>query len=191
MALDDQTEEQSHVQQALIVRVGGICQLTYWVEPKHVHAVLQSRDDLYYLTRSSIMVFENSPQDWEGASTDVKSTLVRATKALHSLEQRTRQLITEDACGLVDAIRKSAPSLEIEAAWGFCPGNAARWATNQSATTALGRRQTVHYNILSGELLIDCAPPGRLPKEYTESPLFKRVFGSVGILAPLHKPASG
>ncbi|GIJ92739.1 hypothetical protein Asppvi_002017 [Aspergillus pseudoviridinutans] len=191
LALGGPTGGQSDVQQALIVRVGGICQLTYWVEPKHVHAVLQSRDDLYHLTRSSIMVFENSPQNWEGAPTDAKSTLVRAATVLHSLEQHTRQLITEDASGLVDAIRKSAPNSEFEAAWEFCPGNAARWATNQSVTALIGRCQTVHYNLLSGELLIDCAPPGRLPKEYTESPLFKRIFGSSTItVVPSNLPGS-
>ncbi|KAI9369296.1 hypothetical protein BJX61DRAFT_549716 [Aspergillus egyptiacus] len=176
LTLDDQSGEQGAMQQAMIVRIGAICQLTYWVEPKHVSAVLQSRDDLYYLARSSIMVFENSPRNWEGASAGAKSILVRATKVLHSLEQHTRGLITGDASGLVDAIRKSAPNLETSAAWEFCPGTAARWAINQSAT-ARGRRQTVHYDLLSGELLIDCAPPGRLPKEYTENPLFKRIFG--------------
>jgi hypothetical protein len=84
LALDDQTGEQSDIQQALVVRIGAICQLTYWVEPRHVPAVLQSQVDLYHLTRSSTVVFENSPQNWEGASTDVKSILVRTTKVLHS-----------------------------------------------------------------------------------------------------------
>lgn len=180
LTLDDQSGEQGAMQQAMIVRMGAICQLTYWVEPKHVSAVLQTRDDLYHLARSSIMVFENSPRNWEGASAGVKSILVRATKILHSLEQHTRGLITGDASGLVDAIRKSAPNLESSAPWEFCPGNAARWATNHSAT-ARGRRQTVHYDLLSGELLIDCAPPGRLPKEYTENRLYERIFGSVRI----------
>jgi hypothetical protein len=184
LTLDDQTGEQNEIHQALIIRVGGICQLTYWVEPEKVAAVLHSQDDLYHLTRSSVIVFENSPQDLSGVSTDIKSILVRITKILRSLEQRTRELIEGGASGLVRAIRKSAPNLEFDAAWNFCPDNAARWATNKSATAPVGRQQTVHYNLLSGELLIDCTPPGRLPKEYTEDPLFRRVFGLVRILTP-------
>jgi hypothetical protein len=63
LTLDDQTGEQNEIYQALIIRVGGICQLTYWVEPEKVAAVLHSQDDLYHLTRSLVIVFENSPQD--------------------------------------------------------------------------------------------------------------------------------
>ncbi|KAL2812570.1 hypothetical protein BDW59DRAFT_167774 [Aspergillus cavernicola] len=176
--LDDKTGTQSEAHQLLIVRIGTICQLTYDVEIRHLSSILHSGEDLFHLVRSSIVVSENAPRSLESVSTEIRLGLIRTARILRHLENRTREVIIRDASGLNNAIRESARNLQISLPWEFCPGNAARWATNKTDRTSLGRQQVVHYNLLNGELLVDNRPPGRLPKEYTEDPLFRRTFGA-------------
>ncbi|KAH8434445.1 uncharacterized protein LDX57_012092 [Aspergillus melleus] len=88
LSLDEQSGLESDMRQSLIAKVGGVCQLTYWVETNHLDTLLSSQDDLYYLARSSVIVFENSPRNWDRASDHLKPTLIRTSKVLHSIEHR-------------------------------------------------------------------------------------------------------
>lgn len=75
------------------------------------------------------------------------------------------------------------PSEEVEIVCTFpVPGDFddnTRWTTNTTRTAAQGRQQVIHYNLLTGELLVDNRPPGRLPAEYTGHALYQRLFNLV------------
>ncbi|KAJ5136400.1 hypothetical protein N7448_004954 [Penicillium atrosanguineum] len=176
--LSTQTDAQSEAQQLLIVKIGGLCQLTYAVEPQHLPLLLDNRADLFHLTRSSILVFENSPRSHVNIPSGVKNSLIWTTKTLHNIEEHTRHLIETDASGFNEAINKSVHDLQIASAWRSCPGNASRWVINETSADTHGSPQKIHYNLLSGELLLANCPPGRLPREYTILPLFQRIFGN-------------
>jgi hypothetical protein len=171
-------------QQLLIVMIGCVCQLTYAVEPQHLPLLLDTRTDLYHLTRSSILVFENSPPLQENVPVGIRNSLVSTARILHSLEESTRQFIEKDAAGFNEAIRHSVHDVGITSSWSICSGNLSRWATNKTSVSHHGRQQDIHYNLLSGELLLENRAPGRLPKEYTNHPIFLRIFGMVSIPLP-------
>ncbi|KAJ6061423.1 uncharacterized protein N7446_005543 [Penicillium canescens] len=163
--LGAQAGTHSQAQQFLIVMIGGVCQLTYAVEPQHLLLLLDTRTDLYHLMRSSILVFENSPPSHENAPVGIRNSLISTTKILHSLEEPTRQFIEKDAAGFNEAIRHSVHDVGITSTWTICSGNLSRWVTNKTNASHHGRQQDIHYNLLSGELLLANRPPGRLPKE--------------------------
>jgi hypothetical protein len=74
--------------------------------------------------------------------------------------------------------------------WTFMPGKDRSWAFNKTLGTLHGVPQSVHYNIISGELLVDGRPLGRIPRSFAKHPLYQRLFGSVltifGNLKVLH-----
>ncbi|KAJ5801525.1 uncharacterized protein N7518_003593 [Penicillium psychrosexuale] len=177
--LSTQTDAQSEAHQLLIVKIGGLCQLTYAVEPQHLPLLLDNRADLFHLTRSSILVFENSPRSHVNISSGVKNSLIWTAKILHNIEEHTRHLIETDASGFNEAINKSVHDLQIASAWRSCPGDSSRWVINETSADTHGSPQKIHYNLLSGELLLANCPPGRLPREYTSLSLFQRIFGNV------------
>ncbi len=43
-------------------------------------------------------------------------------------------------------------------------------------------RLKIHYNILSGQLLIDGKPLGKLPQEIIEHPTYADILGTVGVV---------
>lgn len=51
------------------------------------------------------------------------------------------------------------------------------WLLTRTEGTSQLRQQQVHYDILTGELLVDGTPPGRLPKEFTTNALYRKLFG--------------
>lgn len=177
--LESQTDAQSEAQQLLIVKIGGVCQLTYAVEPQHLPLILDNRTDLFHLTRCSILVFENTPRSRAKVPFEVRNSLIWTTKILHYLEENVHHFIENDSSGFNEAIKMSIPNLQITSSWTTCPGTLSRWVTNQSIAGPLGRPQDIHYNLLSGELLLANCPPGRLPEEYTSQLSFQRIFGNV------------
>ncbi|RAL06801.1 uncharacterized protein BO97DRAFT_447317 [Aspergillus homomorphus CBS 101889] len=175
-ALDSHFGVQSEAHQELLVRVGGICQLTYAVESDHVTTILRSSEDLFHLTRASIVVFENTPPELR-CKMPAAAGWVRTSRILHHVETRTRQLVQQDASGFNQAVRNSVPNLAITNTWSFGNGNLTRWAVNQVAPDGTRQKRQVRYDLLSGELLVDNSPPGRLPESYRQDPSYKRIFG--------------
>lgn len=178
-SLDSHTGKDSDAHGRLILKVGGICQLTYALELWRLPSVLTSREDLMMWTWSSMITYDNSPKSSDQLPTETKAILIRTMKLLHHVEERARQLIEVDASGLNDALKLIAPNVQVSSPWRFCDGRLSRWATNQTQATSHARQLEVRYDLLSGEFLVDNSPPGRLPAEYTGHPLFQRVFGLV------------
>jgi hypothetical protein len=178
-SLSSQRGSQSQAQQMFLIRVGGVCQLTYAVELQHLPVLLHSPEDLFHLICASIVVFENTPPELKSGLTEANVAWVQTSRILHRVEERTRELIQQDALGLNNAIKRSVESLVITEPWDFDQGSLSRWATNQTAADGVRQQQQVRYDLLSGELLVDNCPPGRLPDHYTRDPSFQRLFGLV------------
>ncbi|RJE18781.1 hypothetical protein PHISCL_08882 [Aspergillus sclerotialis] len=176
--LDTRTGSESVAQRMLVLKVGEICQLSYYVDLQHLPALLHSHEDLMCLTWSSMIMFDNTPKLESDVSLEMKRILRRMRKLNHHVEEQVRQLIQKDASGLNSAIEMIAPSVQISSPWCFYDGSLrTRWATSRTHTSQQRHQQEVHYDILSGELLVDNSPPGRLSAAYTSHPLFRRLFG--------------
>ncbi|KAI9376640.1 hypothetical protein BJX61DRAFT_530656 [Aspergillus egyptiacus] len=176
-SLDAKVAEGDDTQAALLFRIGATCLLTYAVEDQHLPKLLSTQEDLSALARSSIFVFANTQQPYEVQSQDTRAMVIRTRRALQRAEQLVSCLIKADSSGLNNAIQQSPFSLGVTSTWTFYNGDSSRWAKNKTHSSLHGRQQELHYNILTGELLIDNEPPSRLPDKYTKHALFQRTFG--------------
>ncbi|KAL2825471.1 hypothetical protein BDW59DRAFT_161697 [Aspergillus cavernicola] len=163
---------------ALLFRIGGICLLTYAVDDDYFATLLSNREDLQSLARSSIVVSQNTPQPYKDQDKDTIAMVLQTMRVLHHAERWVSDLIKEDPSGLNNAIEQTIDHLQVSSPWRFCEGDSARWARSRTIASHHGRRQELHYNILSGELLVDNEPPSRLPEGFTKHELFQRLFGS-------------
>lgn len=179
-ALDGKIGAENDSRLSLLFKLGAICLLTFSVEDRHLRRVLESEEDLQFLVRSSIVLFENTPGPIESQSLETRALVLHGTRVLCNAEKQVSQLIIKHPSALNVAIQQTANNLQFSSPWCFAPGDNQRWAINRSVLTTDGDRQEVHYNILSGELLVNNERPKRLPDEYTRHPLFQRLFGSVG-----------
>ena len=171
--------EISKIQQRLL-KISIISKMTYDVDDDYVAAAASAIDDVRIWIISSIRVRENIPGTLGSLPRDLRRLLLRDIRITYSRSQFFRELIgTEKNPGLDGAIRQVWSGYErgVEF-WTTLQSPNDRWLKTQTAASSDRKAQTVHYNLLDGELLVDGRPLGRLPMEYVRSDIYQWIFGS-------------
>jgi len=153
---------------------------TFDVSPEHLPGVLTNDEDFSIAMQCAIVVYDNTPP----TSDDVYLTrmLSRHRRLLHYLEPIFSDLDT-NARGQAELLHSGGYDLALAQLWlGY--RNSARWhalprPNSQWISCVTEGGQSVHYDLLSGQLLIDGKRLGRLPQEIVEHPTYASMFGAV------------
>jgi hypothetical protein len=156
------------------IEVALLCILTFEVDDQYLNALLRS-SDAYLLIWASIVVQEGVNNRGEP---HVARLQLRSKRLLH----RSYEILSQNFIALNAAVKK---------AWsGYVPSNigwsiqAEHWITTETATAA-----QIHYNLLSGELLVKGLPLNQAPANYRQSSLFRTLFGYATVeVMPASKP---
>ncbi|KEP48081.1 putative kinase-(PK-like) protein [Rhizoctonia solani 123E] len=163
--------------QRRLCEMAAICRATYDVGPRHMEHLLASLDDFPPFIISSVCLYDNQPPDIEAAPTSLRVLMCRDHRfAHHAMPVILASLRRHDML--------SSPLSEIwpdyqpgSTGWRIYSASNSRWVSTTTARTHGDRTQEVHLNILTGQLLIDGKPLGRLPRQYVEHPTYIRLFG--------------
>ncbi|KAF8729325.1 hypothetical protein RHS02_07821, partial [Rhizoctonia solani] len=173
-AVDNETINYQH----RVCEMAAICRTTYDTEPSYMGRLLSTHGDYTALIESSTALFDTKPPDFDNAPTALKTILCRDRRFAHKIAP----FITASACQEADTI--SIPLCEIwggyergTVGWSKLEHPNCRWLTTLTAGHGNDRAQDVHFNTLTGQLLIDNKPLGRLPTRYIEHPTYIRLFG--------------
>lgn len=163
-----------------LLKAAMLCKLTYDVDTGHIPQVLDSDSDLSTWVISCVMVRENVPGDPTLLPPYTRRMCLHDTKLTHALHKvALRLVLTNTNLGLDQGILKVWPGFQSASqSWEALSGPNQRWVTAQTKASSGYASQTVLYNVLDGELLVDGRPLGRLPREYLNSDVYRRVFGS-------------
>ena len=161
--------------------MAAICRATYDVDAgDHRSALLSSSADIAVLVECGIVIHDNAPRDLKDSSSHLRRLLQRDSRLAHSLESMLARLIHDDNGGLDDAITSVWPAYRPGAGgWQHLPKPNERWITSSTDPEPNRRSQHVQYNLLTGRLLIDGKPLGRLPHEILKHKTYQRIFGQV------------
>ncbi|KAL2356430.1 hypothetical protein BJ546DRAFT_947666 [Cryomyces antarcticus] len=157
-----------------VLRAALTCRETYSVDEPHIPELLSSDADVAALIESCIFARDNASGAWPSLS---QQELLRGAKTCHALEERLRSLIVSSGKGISLAISNRCGSVLMEHRWTFPEAWGERWGIVTTARSASRLSQTIHYDLLTGELLVDGRPLGRLPNEYAKEPVYFRLFG--------------
>ncbi|KGO72346.1 Protein of unknown function DUF3645 [Penicillium expansum] len=163
--------------QGLILRIASACQATYDVDPVLLNMILETPQDLFCFIRCSILLFENSPSKTHSLPCETKLCLENAEKIRFLSRSRIIRTIMKCPSGLNEAIQNSISCLEFSGTWSICEGGGS-WVTTATSNSIEGFEQRTHFNYVTGELLVDGNPPGRLPASFTGNALYQRLFGT-------------
>jgi len=170
-AVDD---KQASELQRLARDMAATCRATFDVDGIHPHALLCSSDDVAIAIECAIVIHDNTPPHLS------EKLLHRDQRLSHFLEALLIELIQDDGCGLNTAIASVWSSYRPgHGGWQQLDGPNSRWLTSHTAPLPDQRSQQVHYNILTGKLLVDGKPLGRLPHEIVSHSTYIRIFGQV------------
>jgi len=162
--------------------IAATCFSTFDVCSEHVAAVLATEEDFSVAMQCAAMVHDNKPPSLsDGNFPYLARMLSRHRRLLHHLEPTFCQPKPDEA-GLLHA---DAYDEALARFWlGYRPVISSRWHAlprPNSRWISCGAEggHVVHYDLLTGKLLVDGRPLGRLPQEIVEHPTYASVLGTV------------
>ena len=159
------------------------CFSTYDVCLEHVPWILTSDDDIAIAVHCAVIVHDNTPSVLEDDhSRYLIRILNRHRRLLHFLESFFRIDVKSNPSGFDRGLASLWPGFrrKISSGWHVLPSPNSRWI---SCIVAGG--QEVHYNLLTGQLLIGGKPLGKLPQQIIEHSTYASVLGGVSVFVIL------
>ncbi|KAF9470842.1 hypothetical protein BDN70DRAFT_642841, partial [Pholiota conissans] len=171
-------EKQIRILQVRACEAAVTCKATYDLDSEpHLRALLSSSADVAILIECAIVIHDNVPLHLTDFP-NFEMFLRRDRRLNHFLESRIAQKICLDRGALDTAIVAVWPQYNArDSCWSQLPQPNSRWVASSTKSLFDQRLQRVHYNILTGKLLIDGRSLGRLPKEIVGHPIYERILG--------------
>ncbi|KAH9061808.1 hypothetical protein EDB83DRAFT_2506594 [Lactarius deliciosus] len=153
--------------------LAATCLSTYDVCPEHVLSTLTSDNDIAIAVHCAIIVHDNTPLIPEDDY--LIRLLNRHRRLLHFLEPHFREGVQSNPSGFDNGLASLLPGFRRQTIsnWHALPRPNSRWIF---CTVEGG--QEVHYNILTGQLLIGGNPLGRLPQDIIQHSTYASVLGT-------------
>ncbi|CAK7212634.1 hypothetical protein SCUCBS95973_001530 [Sporothrix curviconia] len=137
--------------------------------------------DIAILLECSVLVQEKKPTTINPADTMRCLLLARWRRILYEHREQLQDAVAsgdgDGARPLDTAIAQSWPTHTPGSQWTALPAPNQHWLTSTSSSTA------VHFNLLTGQLLVNGAPLSRLPPDYEAHPMYRVLFGETAIEA--------
>jgi hypothetical protein len=164
--------------------LAATCFSTFDVCSKYIPTTLVSDEDVSIAIHCAVIVHDNTPPASPIAANPryLTQMIGRHRRLLHYLEPIFSQSLPGSEAKLLheDAFDHALARLwlgyrrRISSSWHALPGPDSRWIS----CFAEGDHD-VHYDLLTGQLLINGKPLGRLPQEIVKHPTYVSVLGSV------------
>lgn len=165
------------------------CFSTFDVSLEYIPSIFSDENDLSIAMQCAIIIHDNTPSSLADDNTfDLTRMLHRHHRLLHFLEpvfsfyKEPANLSFPRENGYDHAVSAFWPSYRRSTSswWRAVPIPDSRW-TSCSAEGG----QKIHYNLLTGQLLVDGKPLGKLPQEIIEHPTYADILGAVSAMIPL------
>jgi len=163
--------------------LAATCFSTFDVCPEHIPALLCNDEDFSVAMQCAIIIHDNTPLRSDDNSLYLTKMLSRHRRLLHDLEPiflKSDPTPEPDQARLLytpaydRTLQQEWSDFRRSSNWQVLPRPNSRWIC-----CVTEGRQEVHYDVLTGELLIDGKQLGRLPREMVEHPTYASVLGNV------------
>lgn len=163
-----------------ILRTALLCKSTYNVDLRYIPKVLSTSKDAHCWIISSMLIHDNVGNDASFLSKEFQRLYVKITKLSHFVDSRLHCILSSEAAsGLDEAIVEVWSAFRPAGMeWKSSDLPTDRCLQKQTHPAAHGTPQTVAYNTLRGELLVDGRPLGRLPRDYSSHKDYQRLLGA-------------
>lgn len=155
------------------VEVALICLSTFEVDDQYLEVVLAEETDASALVQASIVVQEGERNQASSRGSLFAILDMRRRRLL----SRAYKVLALNHTGLDDAVQKAWSAYVPGSTWRKAPKTAGSWMSTDTLATTQATSMSVHYNLLSGELLVNGLPLDQPPQKYRSHPLYSTLFG--------------
>ncbi|TVY56340.1 hypothetical protein LCER1_G002622 [Lachnellula cervina] len=164
------------------LEVALVCVDSFNIDERYLETLLAIPEDLSLLIQCSIVVQEGAYTPTH-RSDPIVSLLFQRWKALtyRSYPILATNIIESNSPSLDDAISKSWSAYKAGSGWRKSPEQDGHWLITRTEPQDKSNGLWVHFNLLTGELLVNGLPLARLPLRYEYHPMYPTLFGSCAI----------
>jgi hypothetical protein len=156
-----------------------ICHCTFDIDSRQLPSLLSSADNVAILIETAIIVHDRYPISEAPLGTLTRELLRRFSRTTHTLEATLKAQILASSEGIDAAVARIWGGYNSGMPWVTVEAPNDRWLTTQSAdSNNWGNSVAVHFNTLTGSLLVNGGPLSRLPYEYSQHSNYRRLFGN-------------
>lgn len=163
--------------QLRVVQMAATCRTTFDVEERHLEDVLCTGEDVAVLVECATMIHDNIPAIGSTLPAGMSALLARDRRLAYAVEEQLRNLVTSNTWGI--NLKPIWSTYEQGTRWAAMEGENERWVYTYTREREGSESQKVHYNLISGALLVEGLPLGRMPVGYTSHPTYQELFGEV------------
>lgn len=176
-----QSSDREDIQEGAVKRlllVALLCYSTFDVEANHVYHVLESSDDLALAIEAQAIICDNTPVSRTTLPLLIQQSLIRHSKIAHKLEPYIQQLLPLHGAGMNSAVQHIWHGVKLGPKWAVRSDTSPSWVFNKTTPAGGAQSQIICFNLLSGHMLIDGKPVGKVPDGIRSASLFRQIFGS-------------
>ena len=165
--------------QIRVVQIAAICRETFNVEVKFLYMILATQEDFADLIECTTFIHDNLSISSQKLEPSVRLLVQRDRRLAHKLEVYFRNMVIQWEIKL-DFSRVWESYVMNSSSWQALGSPNQRWIVANIRTKA-GTHQLAHYNLLTGKLLVDGLPLGRMPSNYLSHPVYRELLGEVSL----------
>ena len=176
---EGQKDEECIVWTMRTLEMALTCHETFNVDRHHLDRLLDFEEDFATMIECSILIHDRCPKEVNGLPSSVKSLLDRHRRLSHLLEPIIRKNVLLLQGGLNRAVGWLWAGYKPGTSWTALDVPNERWLSTETCREGSFSSMIVHYNILSGSLLVNGSSLAGLPQSYQVHPNYRRLFGEV------------
>jgi hypothetical protein len=165
------------------LEVALTCYGTFDVDENHIQKLLCSCAAVSTLIECSITIHDICPAQTDHLPQWLKLLIWRSKRLSHLLMPFVQTSILQNQVCIDNTMNIVWEGYRSGGDWVALETPSERWIKTQTSSKDGFVSKTVHYNIMSGSLLVNRKPLTRLPKSYETHNTFRRLFGDVRILS--------
>ncbi|KAJ3494454.1 hypothetical protein NLG97_g4066 [Lecanicillium saksenae] len=170
------TQKMRDMHHSKMYMIALICSCTFELDSNILVSILASPKHASILLRCSIAIHEG--EQLVGQDAVFLAILKRRWQRVlfRSWKIISDQIVQQQSNALDDAIQLSWPVYKTANNWAAVETHT-YWLRSSAVTTDNSEKVQVHFNLLTGELLVNGNPLGRLPVEYRSHDIYREMFG--------------
>ncbi|KAG2337794.1 hypothetical protein BDR05DRAFT_740578 [Suillus weaverae] len=141
-------------------------------------SLLLTSNDVKVYAYCAVMIHDNTPSQLGELTQHSKLLLERDKRCCHALEATVRQYVELHREGLDCAVAEIWGSYRPGTRWSALPTPKSRWLVSHTARSCTQLSQVVHFNLVTGCLLVDGKQLRRLPSVIEQHPTYRSTFGA-------------
>jgi len=171
--------DEIHAMQVRVVQIAVICRETYNVGAELLPMLLMTQEDFAGLIECATFIHDNLSISSQKLEPSIRLLVQRDMRLAHKIEGYFRTMVVQRGVKL-DFSRVWESYDVNSSSWQTLSSPNQRWIVSNVRTKG-ETYQLAHYNILTGRLLVDGLPLGRMPSNYLSHPVYREILGEVSL----------